>query len=77
MEQVAILVRQCGSSTQVTCRVRSFWLETDGVGFVCRELYGTVKQSGVRLFREVDVGISHGSQTTEMVVGVLQVCSRV
>ena len=76
-EEVTVLIGQRGRSAEVTSRVRTLRLETDGRGLVRLYLDTRVEQRRVGHRLEVDVRIPHGPQSSEVVIGVLQGTGRI
>ena len=77
MEDVTVLIGKRGSSSEVSGRVGAFGLEGDRVWLVHAHLNLAVEQGRVGLFRETNVGVTHGCETSEAVVGILQICGAV
>ena len=77
LKQIAVLISQRSSSSEVASRIRSLRLETDGRGFVRLNLYVGIEQRGVGHLIETDVGIPHGTQSAESIIRVLQIAGRV
>ena len=76
-EQITVLIGQRGSGSQVACRIGALWLKTERRGFVGLYLYQRVEKGRVGILLETDVRIAYGSQSSEVIVGVLQVFSRI
>ena len=76
-EDVTVLIGQRSRCTQIARCVRTLRLETDGRGLVRLYLDARIEQRCVGYRLEVDVRIPDGPQSSEVVIGVLQVAGRI